>query len=159
MMRPLKDTRGSAIITAVVIGMIVLMLCLSALLVSYTLFQTANESDYELPVRELAYSAMDEIDRELCEGGSELNEKTDSLVYYIRKNLNNKTWEEGSDKYFRLKKSGGYEVRLTLSYADNNGVLILKVTVNVYEEDDKLFELERSYTQEQDWRWQHYEQT
>ncbi len=65
------NNEGSAIITALVVGTVLMVLCLSVLAIAYSLFlsQKANTSD--MPKRELLYSAVEAIEEELFNTASD----------------------------------------------------------------------------------------
>lgn len=76
------DNKGSSLITALVVSAVLLVLCLSLLLVSYTLFSEVNEQDLEMPKRELAYSVAEEIEQELFDVDCKYSNEEEMQAFY-----------------------------------------------------------------------------
>ena len=62
-----SDNRGSAIITGLVVSTVLMVLCLSLLLISYSLFIATAKSTSDLPNREMLYSAAEALEHELLD--------------------------------------------------------------------------------------------
>jgi len=62
-----SDNRGSAIITGLVVSTVLMVLCLSLLLVAYSLFISTAKSTSDLPNREMLYSAAEALEHELLD--------------------------------------------------------------------------------------------
>lgn len=62
-----SDNRGSAIITGLVVSTVLMVLCLSLLLISYSLFISTAKSTSDLPNREMLYSAAEALEHELLD--------------------------------------------------------------------------------------------
>lgn len=77
-----SDNAGSALITALVVGVVLLVLCLSLLLVSYSHFSKVNEDNLELPGRELIYSAVEEFEQELFNAGGRYGSEDEMSSYF-----------------------------------------------------------------------------
>ena len=60
-----SDNRGSAIITGLVVSAVLMVLCLSLLLVSYSLFLSTSNATSDMPNKEMIYSAADVIGEEI----------------------------------------------------------------------------------------------
>lgn len=69
----LANNKGSAMITALVVGIIVFAFCLSMLLVAYTLFAQANRNQVQLGCKTVAWSTSEELKAEMNDPGSELS--------------------------------------------------------------------------------------
>ena len=89
-----SDNRGSAIITGLVVSTVLMVLCLSLLLVAYSLFFSTSQSTSDLPNREMLYSAAEALEHELLdytlvyEAGTEPTLPTDrNLWNYIYENI------------------------------------------------------------------------
>ncbi len=89
-----SDNRGSAIITGLVVSTVLMVLCLSLLLVAYSLFFSTSQSTSDLPNREMLYSAAEALEHELLdytlvyEGGTEPTLPTDrNLWNYVYENI------------------------------------------------------------------------
>lgn len=89
-----SDNRGSAIITGLVVSTVLMVLCLSLLLVAYSLFFSTSQSTSDLPNREMLYSAAEAIEHELLdytliyEDGTEPALPTDrNLWKYVYENI------------------------------------------------------------------------
>lgn len=84
-----SNNRGSAMITALVVGIIVFAFCLSMLLVSYTLFAQVSRNQVQLGCKTLALSAAEELEEELDDDGSEIS-------VYLKDKL--KSFDESDDE-------------------------------------------------------------
>ena len=78
----LSNNKGSAMITALVVGLVIFAFCLSMLLVSYTLFSQTSRSQIQLACKNLAQSVAEEIGDELKDPAS--YEDDESLAYYLK---------------------------------------------------------------------------
>ncbi len=63
------DNRGSALITALVVSVVLMVLSLSLLAVSYSLFLSQKKNTSDTNERELLYSAIEVFEQELMNGG------------------------------------------------------------------------------------------
>lgn len=79
--RMISDNRGSAMITALVVGIVIFAFCLSMLLVAYTLFAQTSRTEVALGCKNLAQSTAEEIGKEL--GDTATYSNVDSLSYYL----------------------------------------------------------------------------
>ena len=70
-----SDNRGSAIITGLVVSAVLMVLCLSLLLVAYSLFLSASNATSDMPNKEMLYSAADVI-------GDEITSQTVDVTSY-----------------------------------------------------------------------------
>lgn len=103
-----SDNRGSAIITALIVSVVMMFLCLSVLLVAFSLFSTVTEGDSDLKNRELIYSAVTEIEQEIVSAGpdystldglkSAMEKGEDNLWFFLRCNLWQKKWPYYDEK-------------------------------------------------------------
>lgn len=69
----LSNNKGSAMITALVVGIVIFGFCLSMLLVAYTLFAQTSRSQVQLGCKNVAQSTAEEIGHELESPESELS--------------------------------------------------------------------------------------
>lgn len=68
----LANNKGSAMITALVVGIIVFAFCLSMLLVAYTLFAQTSRTEVQLGCKNIAQSTAEELRMEISDKSSEL---------------------------------------------------------------------------------------
>lgn len=95
-----KNKKGSALLIAIVIMMAVMMLSLALLLVSYSLFATANKQQHVEQCKELAQSLCKELEAELTiqpfANYTEQKEALDAgkypLWFYLRYNIWQSSW-------------------------------------------------------------------
>lgn len=62
-----SDNKGSAMITGLVVSTVLMVLCLSLLLIAYSLFLSTANSTSDLPNREMLYSAAEALEHELLD--------------------------------------------------------------------------------------------
>ena len=62
-----NDNRGSAIITGLVVSAVLMVLCLSLLLVAYSLFISTSKSTSDMSNREMLYSAAEALEHEITD--------------------------------------------------------------------------------------------
>ena len=62
-----NDNRGSAIITGLVVSAVLIVLCLSLLLVAYSLFISTSKSTSDMSNREMLYSAAEALEHEITD--------------------------------------------------------------------------------------------
>lgn len=124
------DNQGSAMIITLVVSIVVIMFCVTALAVSYLLFASAAKKVTQDQCRELAKSVSSELQAEIADvdyGSSYEKEKAalyndeDSLWQYLRYNVCHDSWgyyqEDAKDddahgknkafRYFKLDVTGG----------------------------------------------------
>jgi type II secretory pathway pseudopilin PulG len=101
--------QGSAMVVAIVVGVVIMVFVLSLLLLSYSLFSTAAQKTTQMQCRELAKSVNKELRQEilspdydtyasqLAAEGTENN-----LWFYLRYNL----WQEDVWPYYNEEESG-----------------------------------------------------
>lgn len=70
----LRDNRGSAMITALVVGVVIAGFCLATLLVTYTLYIQADRQSWQLQSRNLAQTFCEELCSEISNSDSEIND-------------------------------------------------------------------------------------
>jgi len=69
----LSDNKGSAMITALVVGVVISGFCLVTLLVSYTLYVQTARQNWQLQCRNLAQTFAENINAELTDTNSDLH--------------------------------------------------------------------------------------
>lgn len=89
--RVLNNNRGSAMITALVVGLVILAFCLSMLLVSYTLFAQTSRQNTQLQCKNIAQSFSEELKSELEDG------KNAELTEYLKSEIGAKLDEAKAD--------------------------------------------------------------
>lgn len=155
----IKDNRGSAIITGLVVTAVLMIMCLSLLLVSYNLFLSISNSASDLSNRELLYSAAEALEKEFVGKETDItkiNLESDDLFTYIYKNINDNSWPpyngnnlEEASKYFELNAYGAYKIEVQLywqSYvSENKTVRMLNAIYSLYQKDEMLVKTERKY--------------
>lgn len=122
-----KNNDGSALIVAIVAGVVVMTFSLMLLMVSYSLFSTANGQLYDMSARELSQSISEELAKEITEvqfasfeeqQARELSlDGLDQIWFYLRYNIwqpyiwpainddNNSSYPKY--KYFKLSNQQG----------------------------------------------------
>ena len=90
-----SDNRGSAIITGLVVSTVLMVLCLSLLLVAYSLFFSTSQSTSDLPNREMLYSAAEALEHELLDYTLEYEEGTSPVIdgHELWKYIDNNIWK------------------------------------------------------------------
>jgi len=125
--KELKKDQGSALLTACITSVVIIMFAMSLLAVSYGLFSAVNREDNKLQARELAVSAAESLDQQIAgvdytgasatysdQKADEGNDK--SLWFYLRYNIWQDSWES------RLEKStseDGYK-NFNMNYSGSN---------------------------------------
>ena len=123
--RVLRNKKGSALLIAIVIMMVVTMLGLALLLVSYSLFATSNRQNSAEQCTALAQSLNRELEEEItisqfkdyASQTKALNDGKFPVWFYLRFNVWQTNWpyynseerghtEEFSNRYFKLEGSG-----------------------------------------------------
>lgn len=143
-----NNKKGSALLVAIVIMMVIMMLSLALLLVSYTLFSTANKQKTTEQCRELAQSLSVELQAEITTPNfktwNEAEEARESgefsLWFYLRDNVWQTSWS-----YYDAEergRTGDYAYRYFEIDADGaDAELMDSITVKMYwekpEEEDQ----------------------
>ena len=120
-----SDNRGSAIITGLVVSTVLMVLCLSLLLVSYSLFISSSKESSELANREYLYSAAEVFEKEIFSSVLDTSnidfENPNNISEYIYINLENNNWPsfngsniEEASKYFNLTSTGNTKIIVQL---------------------------------------------
>jgi hypothetical protein len=137
-----QQNQGTAMIVAIVVGLVVMVFTLSLLLVSYSLFSSAVRQSTQTKCRELAKSLNNELRQELLtpdySSFADMKDKAGSennLWFYIRCNL----WQGDMWPYYKDGESGhgvddSYRY-FTLDTSDFDGMAD-KILVTVYWEID-----------------------
>lgn len=113
----LKDNNsGSALITVLVVGIVMMVLCLSLLFVSYSLFATVNEQDIDMPRRELVNSLAVELEQELK--NVECSYKTQEEMVDFYESEDNNFW-----KYVRYNLWQGWPLFSPVTPGEPGGIL------------------------------------
>lgn len=102
----LKNKKGSALLIAIVIMMVVTMLSLALLLVSYSLFATSNKQNQTQQCRTLAQSLSRELEAEItiasfdkyADQRKAMEEGTYPLWFYLRFNILQNNWPYFNDE-------------------------------------------------------------
>ncbi|MDO5155033.1 MAG: hypothetical protein Q4D51_03615 [Eubacteriales bacterium] len=85
-MRKLNNS-GSAMIMAMVVGVIILAFCLSMLMVSYSVMMNAANQRISLQCKEYAKSVSKEVERSILNG-----DKNDEIWMFLRYNIRQESW-------------------------------------------------------------------
>ncbi len=117
--------RGSAMVVAIVVSMVIMVASLTLLLVTYSLYASVQENTGLMQCRELAVSLSDEVGQEIMKGSpgqrdGQGGDFQSSLYSYLRANLcQEQVWPryepagteklEACSKYFMLEIPPGYE--------------------------------------------------
>ncbi len=107
--KKLRKKDGSALLSAVVVMAVVMLLSLSLLLISYSLFHTVNKQQNDAQCRELAQSLSRALEEEITippfasygEQETALNEGSCPLWFYLRYNVRQSSWP-----YFNAEERG-----------------------------------------------------
>ncbi len=125
------DNRGSAMITAIVVGVVMIVFALAMLLVTYSLYAQSAKRTGQIQCRYLAEEIADELSSELSDNESELYKVLSAHVYKIRPgdSLHTGTWKavgvnatEASETLEYDLKTGSdetlkeYEIGVVFSY-------------------------------------------
>ena len=122
-----EENRGSAMIVAIVVSMVVVVFCLSLLLVSYALFSSSVRRVTQNQCRELSKTISIEIEKELTTPAytsfekqkQDLDKGRNLLWQYLRYNVCQVNWpyfesesstdhgEKAAYRYFTLAATGG----------------------------------------------------
>jgi len=154
----ISNNRGSAMITALVVGLVIFAFCLSMLLVAYTLFAQTSRSQVQLGCKNLAQSTAEEIRKELDDPAS--YEDTESISYYLKnksseiKQLKEQALADNSenpedvDDTIRLEMSSSdssidsYSIFITFEFESSK---IIKADIECYRDFGNLQDVQ-SYT-------------
>ncbi len=119
-----KDNKGSAIITGLVVSTVLIVLCLSLLLVSYSLFISSSKTSSDLSNREMLFSAIEAFEHELTDSPLDIGSiSTDKIGIreYIYNAISNGEWkaysgtnENESSRYFSLTPIGSMKAVIQL---------------------------------------------
>ena len=99
------NNQGSAMITALVVGVVVAGFCLSTLLVTYTLYAQTSRQTWQLRCRSIAQSFADNIELEFDDKESELYQDIVSQL-----------WSEDADNPVAGDAPAGDPEPVTLTY-------------------------------------------
>lgn len=93
------NNKGSALVTTMVVAVVVTAFVLSLILVAYSLFSNVMDKGYDFEARELAESAIAELDRELVSKYSTYEDLNDAAragenpyYMYVRFNMGSSNW-------------------------------------------------------------------
>jgi len=163
------DNRGSAIITGLVVSAVLMVMCLSLLLISYSLFVSTTNEDYDLTNREMLYSAAEALELELMDAGIEGqidkegnvtssidNVTNKAFAKYIYDNIvNSEHWASGIEnkKYFNMTGLDRESEQVVVEMywekpdADTKNGAILHATYCLYDyySGDMLVKTDRKY--------------
>lgn len=143
-----RKNKGSAMIVAIIVSMVVFAFALSLLLAAYSLFMSSVRKITQSQCRELAKSVSMELEEEIAgvsyasfeEQKQALDEGKDGLWQYLRYNVCQGSWpyyvgddvngHDGSSayRYFSLSASGGD--------SDSYAAMADDISVCIYWEDD-----------------------
>ncbi len=106
-----SDNRGSAIITGLVVSAVLMVLCLSLLLVAYSLFISTSKSTSDFPDREMLYSAAEALEHELLDFTAQYD--NDTLISDLTgrdfwKYINDNIWQGFDSTTGAQSTTGGY---------------------------------------------------
>ena len=111
-----SDNRGSAIITGLVVSTVLMVLCLSLLLIAYSLFLSTANSTSDLPNREMLFSAAEALEHELLDFSMEYDADlllTDSTGHDFWQYIDNTIWKgfelaPGTENKYTQQVNAGY---------------------------------------------------
>ena len=111
-----SDNKGSAMITGLVVSTVLMVLCLSLLLISYSLFISTAKSTSDLPNREMLYSAAEALEHELLDFSMEYDADlllTDSTGHDFWQYIDNSIWKgfelsPGTENKYTQQVNAGY---------------------------------------------------
>ena len=152
----LKNNKGSALITAMIVSLVIAVLCLAMLGVSYSAFISADADAALIPEREYAYSVLDTVGKELKEGAES------GLAGYVNRAFMG-GWKSSEDEAMLFEMQGaeksGLTVKIKLFWEDKEQGRILNVNVMVYSDDEQVFSLSEMYEplDEQSGKWGVYD--
>lgn len=93
------NNKGSALVTTMVVAVVVTAFVLSLILVAYSLFSNVMDKSYDFEARELAESAIAELDRELISKYASYDDFKDAAqagdnpyYMYVRFNMGSSNW-------------------------------------------------------------------
>ena len=147
-----SDNRGSAIITGLVVSAVLMVLCLSLLLVAYSLFLSTSNAALDMPNKEMLYSAADVIGEEITSqtvdvntytvitenSGTEGQENTtvtavpSELWDAIYKGISTGVWP-----YFKTGVDGHSDLEACSKYYQMTSIGSVKIIVQLYWEPPK----------------------
>lgn len=143
----LKD-KGSAMIVAIIVSMVVFVFALSLLLVAYSLFSSSTRRITQNQCRELTKTISIELEKELTETSyssfaeqrQALDDGRDMLWQYIRYNVCQGSWPyyEGDDKVGNDEKSAYRYFNLDVTGGDSSSYAAMAddISVCIYWEND-----------------------
>ncbi len=145
--RGLKD-KGSAMIVAIIVSMVVFVFALSLLLVAYSLFSSSTRRITQNQCRELTKTISIELEKELTETSyssfaeqrQALDDGRDMLWQYIRYNVCQGSWPyyEGDDKVGNDEKSAYryFNLGVTGGDASSYAAMADDISICIYWEND-----------------------
>lgn len=143
-----SDNRGSAIITGLVVSAVLMVLCLSLLLVSYSLFLSTSNTVSDMPNKEMLVSAAEMVEDEIVSHNVEIHDGVFTIISdqseeeievdipelwkLIYEGIVNETWpyydpnvsghtEEETSKYFRITAIGSVKIIVQLYWEHPKG--------------------------------------
>ncbi len=105
------NNKGSAIITALVVSAVLLVLCLSLLLVAFSLFTSSVSNTTDFSDREYIYSVVEEVERELTGVNASYTDTQTLYSFFTDENDNHKFWD-----YIRCNLWQGFEANSNGAY-------------------------------------------
>ena len=159
-----SDNRGSAIITGLVVSTVLMVLCLSLLLVSYSLFLSESNTSDDFSNRELVYSAAEVFEHELTLDPLDItdldpsNMTNNNIREYIFSSIKSGSWPSynGGDidtcsKYFNIYVPGSTKVVVQLFWekaensTDENGAILNAIYRAYNGKGEVLVKAEKKY--------------
>ena len=151
-----EENRGSAMIVAIVVSMVVVVFCLSLLLVSYALFSSSVRRVTQNQCRELSKTISIEIEKELTTPAytsfdmqkQDVTDGKNLLWQYLRYNVCQGNWpyyesesstdhgEKAAYRYFTLAATGGDTTKYA-AMADD-------ISVCIYWENDGRYQISKN---------------
>ena len=151
-----EENRGSAMIVAIVVSMVVVVFCLSLLLVSYALFSSSVRRLTQNQCRELSKTISIEIEKELTTPAytsfdmqkQDVTDGKNLLWQYLRYNVCQGNWpyyesesstdhgEKAAYRYFTLAATGGDTTKYA-AMADD-------ISVCIYWENDGSYQISKN---------------
>lgn len=122
-----EDNSGVAMIFAIIVGVVVMVFCLSLLLVTYTLYAQTSRQTTQMQCKMFAQSFADILETEITDENSDLNQylanAIDSGMWISEEEAAMATDMSGKLSSLTLDMSQGqlenYKIVVTLSYSSN----------------------------------------
>ena len=111
-----SDNKGSAMITGLVVSTVLMVLCLSLLLIAYSLFLSTANSTSDLPNREMLFSAAEALEHELLDFSMEYDADlllSDPTGHDFWQYIDNTIWKgfvltPGTENKYTQQVNAGY---------------------------------------------------